>query len=189
MIKCETKRLILHECQDKDFEQFFTLNQDPDVMEYFPNIFSYQETIELITKIKNKFKSNGFGFYTCELKENQQFVGSIGLNIPDFNAHFTPCVEIGWRIHKKFWGQGIAVEAAQKCLEIGFTQFNLSEIVSFTAKNNKKSERVMQKLSMSNNQSEEFYHPQLAKDHPLCLHVLYRLTKANWDAQLKNINP
>ena len=91
-------------------------------------------------------------------KENHQFIGFIGLNTPDFEAHFTPCVEIGWRIAKEFWGQGLALEAAQKCLEIGFNEFNLSEIVSFTAITNKKSERVMQKLKMTHDDKDNFYH-------------------------------
>jgi 3-dehydroquinate dehydratase/shikimate dehydrogenase len=180
MIMYETERLILREWQDKDFEPFFVLNQDHDVMEFFPDVLSYQETIDLIAKFKNKFKVNGFSFYTCELKDTRQFIGSIGLNIPDFIAHFTPCVEIGWRVAKEFWGQGLAVEAAEKCLEIGFTQFNLDEIVSFTAKINTKSARVMQKLGMTYDESDDFYHPKLPKKHPLSLHVLYRIHKDQW---------
>lgn len=161
-------------------EPFSKLNQDADVMEFFPKIFNQQDTLELINKIKDKFKANGFGFYTVILKNSEQFVGSIGLNIPDFEAHFTPCVEIGWRVAKEYWGQGLAVEAAQKCLDIGFTEFNLNEIVSFTAKINKKSERIMQKLGMTHNIADDFCHSKLSKEHPLSLHVLYRITKSQW---------
>jgi RimJ/RimL family protein N-acetyltransferase len=185
MIHYETKRLILREWQDKDFEPFFALNQDLEVMRYFPNIFSHQETVELIDRIKNKFKANGFGFYSCELKETQQFIGSIGLNTPDFKANFTPCVEIGWRVAKEFWGQGLAVEAAKKCLEIGFNEYNLKEIVSFTAKINNNSQQVMQKISMTYDKSEDFYHPNLKPNHPLTLHVLYRMSKLQYQ-QINN---
>ena len=65
------------------------------------------------------------------------------------------------RIAKEFWGQGLALEAAQKCLEIGFNEFNLSEIVSFTAITNKKSERVMQKLKMTHDDKDNFYYDLL----------------------------
>lgn len=180
MILYETKRLILREWQDKDFEPFSKLGQNESVMEFFPKIFNQQDTLELISRIKDKFKANGFGFYTVVLKDSEQFVGSIGLNIPDFEAHFTPCVEIGWRVAKEYWGQGLAVEAAQKCLDIGFNEFNLNEIVSFTARVNKKSERVMQKLGMVHDVKGDFYHPKLEINHPLALHVLYRMPKSLW---------
>lgn len=183
MIYYETERLILREWQDKDFDPFFALNQDLEVMRYFPNIFSHQETVDLVTKIKIKFNINGFGFYSCELRDTGQFIGSIGLNVPDFSAHFTPCVEVGWRVAKEFWGQGLAVEASQKCLEIGFNQFGLDEIVSFTAKINHNSQRVMQKLGMTNNEAEDFEHPKLNSNHPLALHVLYRMSRSLWLAK------
>ncbi len=98
----------------------------------------------------------------------------------DSELLFTPGVEIVWRLAKEFWGQGFAVEVAQKCLEIGFNEFNLNEIIALTAKINKKSERVMQKLNMTHDESENFYHPKLPKEHPLSLHVLYRLIKDRW---------
>jgi RimJ/RimL family protein N-acetyltransferase len=177
MIIYETKRLILREWQDKDFGAFSKLNQDASVMEFFPKILNQQDTLKLINKIKDKFNANGFGFYTVILKKSEQLIGSIGLNTPDFKAHFTPCVEIGWRVAKAYWGHGFAVEAAQKCLDIGFNEFNLHEIVSFTAKINKKSERIMQKLGMIHNINDDFYHPELDINDPLALHVLYRLQK------------
>jgi RimJ/RimL family protein N-acetyltransferase len=186
MIYYETERLFLREWQDKDFEPFFALNQDVDVMRYFPNVFSHQETVDLVTKIKNKFRAHDFGFYSCELKNTGQFIGSIGLNVPDFSAHFTPCVEVGWRVAKEFWGQGLAVEASQKCLEIGFNQFGLDEIVSFTAKINTNSQRVMQKLGMTNNEAEDFHHPKLDHNHSLALHVLYRMPKSLWLSKNQN---
>ena len=179
----ETNRLILREWQDKDSEPFVKLNQDPDVMEFFPKLKTKDETIASITSIKNGFKEKYFGLYACELKDTHQFIGFVGLDIPVFEAPFTPCVEIGWRIAKEFWGQGLAVEAAHKCFEIGFNIFNLDEIVSFTAIPNKKSERVMQKLGMNHNEGENFYHPNLHNEHTLSLHVLYRLTKAKWMMQ------
>ena len=180
MIYYNTERLILRNWIDSDIEPFTKLNQDTEVMEYFPNILSAEETIALIEKIKNKFSMQGFGWYAAELKENHKFIGFIGLNIPDFKADFTPCVEIGWRLAHEYWGHGLAVEGAKKCLEIGFNEFNLNEIVSFTTKNNHRSERVMQKLGMIYDAASDFHHPKLASEHPLSLHVLYRITRLLW---------
>lgn len=173
----ETPRLILRQWQESDIEPFIQLNQNEEVMRYFPNTLSLDETMALIEKIKNKFAAQGFGWWATELKENHKFIGFIGLNIPDFETDFTPCVKIGWRLAHEYWGQGLTVEGAKKCLEIGFNELNLSEIVSFTTKDNYRSERVMQKLGIIRDVNFDFHHPKLALDHPLSLHMLYRLSK------------
>ncbi|MCC2645389.1 MAG: acetyltransferase [Burkholderiales bacterium] len=180
----ETKRLILRDWEEEDISQFIKMNQDSKVMEFFPAVLSSEESISLIEKIKSKFKVQGFGFYACELKESQELIGFVGLNIPDFKASFTPCVEIGWRIAYKFWGQGLAVEAAQKSLDIGFNEYNLNEIVSFTALVNKRSERVIQKLGMIRAPTHDFNHSELDPSHPLAKHILYRLRREDFKKHL-----
>ncbi|MCC2626290.1 MAG: acetyltransferase [Burkholderiales bacterium] len=181
-----TKRLILRNWREADTPGFIKMNQDPQVMEFFPTVLSSEESISLIEKIKSKFKVQGFGFYACELKESQELIGFVGLNIPDFKASFTPCVEVGWRIAYKFWGQGLAVEAAQKCLDIGFNEYNLNEIASFTALVNKRSERVMQKLGMTRDSAHDFIHLKLDPHHPLAKHILYRLRREDFIKHLKD---
>jgi RimJ/RimL family protein N-acetyltransferase len=110
------------------------------------------------------------------------FIGFAGLGVPRFEAHFTPCVEIGWRLAYDFWGFGYAREAASAALEFGFQQIGLEEIVSFTARQNSRSRRVMERLGMMRSAEDDFLHPLLAEDHPLRPHrsigshapVLYR---------------
>lgn len=173
----ETERLILRNWEAKDTAPFIKMNQDPKVMEFFPGLYSSEETIQSINNFKRSIEEHGYGMFACELKEDGQFIGFIGLMYRDFEASFTPCVEIGWRIIHEYWGKGLAVEAARKCLDIGFNEFNLGEIVSFTASVNKRSERVMQKLGMSRDPTHDFYHPKLESQHPLAWHILYRLGK------------
>ncbi len=171
----ETKRLILRTWQDSDIEPFVALNQDPKVMEFFPKPYTRMETIPMMNRCNLHFITHGYTLFACELKENHQLIGFVGLIHSDSNLPFAPCIEIGWRLAHEYWGQGLAFEAAQKCLEIGFNKFNLDEIVSFTAKGNKRSEQLMQKLGMVHDVMGDFYHPKIQKDHPLSLHVLYRL--------------
>lgn len=173
----ETSRLILRSWQDSDTEPFIKLNQDKEVRRYFPNLLTPEETIANINKIKNNFVTRGFSWYAVELKENHKFIGFIGLEVPSFETHFTPCIEIGWRLDREYWGQGLATEGALKCLELGFNEYNFNEIVAFTAKINKPSERVMQKLGMTYDPADDFYHPKLPKESPLCQHILYRIKK------------
>lgn len=175
----ETERLILREWEESDIEPFAKLNADPDVMEYFPSTLSTQETEEMVSRIKEKFAENGFGFWAVELKSTGDFTGFVGLNIPHYELPFSPCVEIGWRLSKEFWGKGIAVEAARAALKYAFSKLDQDEIVSFTTVDNRKSRSVMEKLGFSNTQ-ENFMHPLLPEDHPLREHVLYRLSKSDW---------
>jgi RimJ/RimL family protein N-acetyltransferase len=174
MNKIETSRLILREWQDQDLNEFAHINQDPKVLEYLPAPLSIQETAAWIDRIKKHFIENGFGLWAAKIKETGELIGYVGLSIPSFDAHFTPCVEIGWRLASKHWAKGYATEAAKKVLEIGFAELGLKEIVSFTVPANMRSIRVMEKIGMSRDLSGDFYHPKLPRDDALALHVLYR---------------
>lgn len=171
----ETERLILREWRESDLEPFARMGQDVKVMEFFPKLLTHAESAALIARIQAKFSQEGFCFFAVELKSTAEFIGFIGLSIPSFQAHFTPCVEIGWRLAAKYWGYGYASEGAQKCLEIGFKQLKLREIVSFAVKDNLNSIKVMQKIGMQQDLNGSFMHPSLAEDSPLAEHVLYRI--------------
>ena len=97
--------------------------------------------------------------------------------IPSFEAHFTPAIEIGWRLGSQFWNNGYATEAANAVLKYAFENLNLNEIVSFTTVENIRSRRVMEKIGLHRNLQDDFDHPKLDKSHALCRHVLYRILK------------
>ncbi len=105
-----------------------------------------------------------------------EFIGFIGLNGEDqisFPAPFTPAVEVGWRIAFEYWGKGYATEGAKAAL-------NLREIVSFTAVQNMRSRRVMERIGMHHDSRDDFDHPKLVEGHPLRRYVLYRLDTKEW---------
>jgi RimJ/RimL family protein N-acetyltransferase len=112
------------------------------------------------------------------------FIGFVGLSRPSFSAHFTPCVEIGWRLSHEHWGHGYATEAARAAAWDGFERVGLREIVSFTAVANQRSRRVMQLLGMHRLEHEDFDHPLLPQGHPLRRHVLYRLQRHEFERDL-----
>ncbi|MBL1435121.1 MAG: GNAT family N-acetyltransferase [Rhodobacteraceae bacterium] len=122
---------------------------------------------------------NGFGLFALHHKNSGAFLGFTGLTHPGYKTPFTPCVEVGWRLHRAAWGKGYAFEAAQACLNRAFKTLALSEIVSFTSRNNARSIALMQRLGMRSDPREDFEHPMLAKNHRLSWHVLYRLPKPN----------
>lgn len=98
MVEIETNRLILREWLPEDLPFFAAINQDPMVMECLLKPLTEEETAAMIEKIQKHFKQHGFGLFACTLKQNTNCIGFVGLNIPEFTAHFTPCVEIGWRL-------------------------------------------------------------------------------------------
>lgn len=182
----ETKRVILRDWLESDIEPYVTLNQDAEVLKYFPRLYSKEESIDDINEFKQQLVKYGYTIYACELKENHEFIGFVGL-YNRFDMPFSPCTEIGWRINKNYWGKGLATEAAIKCLDIGFNECGLDQIVSFTAKINKASERVMQKIGMFHDVKDDFMHYKVSNDHPLSAHVLYRITKEQFSPIAKNV--
>ena len=175
----QTQRLILRDWQQSDLESFARMNADTEVMKYFPVTLSRPESDALVERIKNHHQAYGFGLWVVEECSTGAFIGCIGLNVPTFQAHFTPTVEVGWRLAKTFWGKGYATEGARKVISYGFEVIGLIEIVSFTAQLNLRSIAVMKRLGMTHQESDDFDHPGLSSDHPLQRHVLYRLKRSN----------
>ena len=154
------------------------MNADPRVMRHFPSALSEQQSDLLAARINEHFAAHGFGLWAVEITGVAPFAGFIGLAIPKFEAHFTPCVEIGWRLAAEYWGNGYAPEGARAALAFGFKASE--EIVSFTVPENLASRRVMEKIGMTHEPSEDFDHPSLPEGHPLRRHVLYRLRRVDW---------
>lgn len=171
-----TERLGLRRWLPADTEAFIAMNSDAAVMQYFPQPLQPQQTLAMLQRIEDCFTTNHFGLYVAEEKHTQTFLGFTGFSIPNFNNFFTPCVEVGWRYRKEAWGKGFATEAAKACIDYGFTTLHFDRIVSFTAKINLRSEAVMQRAGMT--YVTDFKHPNIAKDHPLCTHVLYTISPA-----------
>lgn len=170
-----TERLILREWRDEDLAPFADLNADPLVMEHFPSALSREESDALAARIRANLAARGFGLWAVEVAGGAPFIGFVGLSVPAFEAPFTPCVEIGWRLARSAWGHGYATEAARAALAYGFTIVGLEEIVSFTAEGNLRSRQVMERLGMTRDPAEDFDHPRLAHCPRLVRHVLYRL--------------
>jgi RimJ/RimL family protein N-acetyltransferase len=168
---------VLRRWRDEDREPFATMNADPRVMEFLPAPLDRTASDSMIERISAHFAEHGFGLWAIEVPGEAAFVGYVGLLRPTFESHFTPCVEVGWRLAAGFWGRGIATEAARAAIEFGFEKLGLDEIVSFTVPANARSIRVMEKLGMTRSPDDDFDHPRMAEGHPLRRHVLYRLTR------------
>lgn len=156
---------------DDDTNDFIQMNQDPDVMKHFPKHFSEDESINMIERIKGEINEKRFGFFAVEHKETETFIGFIGLHEISFEDYFTPGVEIGWRLKKSYWNQGLATEGAKACLEYAINELKLDKVYSFTAEVNLPSKRVMEKIGMRFD--GHFDHPAVSEGSHLNPHVLY----------------
>jgi RimJ/RimL family protein N-acetyltransferase len=171
-----TERLVLRRWRETDRAPFAAMNADPVVMEFFPKLLTREESDDFVDRIEAAFEERGWGLWAVEVVDGGAFAGFVGLWPADFDADFTPAVEIGWRLDAPFWGRGYAPEAAKAALQFGFEELGLDEIVSFTAVINVKSQRVMQKIGMTSDPADGFDHPRPDVPERLRRHVLYRIS-------------
>lgn len=175
-----TRRLILRRWRKQDREPFAVMNADPEVMEHFPARLTRDESDALIDRLEAGFEERGFGLWALEIAETGQFIGFTGLSVPRFQAHFTPAVEVAWRLCRSSWGHGYASEAARRALGIAFEEVGLREVVSFTPVTNHRSQAVMQRIGMTHDPAGTFDHPSMKEGHPLRRHVLWRIPAERW---------
>jgi RimJ/RimL family protein N-acetyltransferase len=174
----QTKRLQLRRWLPEDREPFAKLNADTRVMEFFPGLLSRHQSDAVADRIEAHFQRHGYGFWAVEIPGVNPFAGFIGLGVPRFEAPFTPCVEIAWRVAADYWNRGYATEGARAALDFGFESLELEEIVSFTVPDNHRSRRVMEKIGMKHVADDDFDHPLLPEGHPLLRHVFYRVDRS-----------
>ncbi|MEM8745819.1 MAG: GNAT family N-acetyltransferase [Actinomycetota bacterium] len=174
-----TARLRLRRWVESDREPFARLNGDPVVMELFPSPLSSEQSDGFADRIDGHFEREGFGLWAVEVADGSdlagEFIGFTGLWPVGFDAHFTPAIEVGWRLASRSWGRGYAPEAARAAVADGFDRLGFDEIVSMTSVINHKSRRVMAKIGMTRDPADDFDHPSMAAGDRLERHVLYRI--------------
>lgn len=187
IIEIDTSRLRLRQWRQEDYPAFASMNADAQVMQYFPKVLSAEESNVLADKFNSMLFERSWGFWAVEIKDTKKFIGFVGLNEPDYKLPVTPCVEVGWRIAKEYWGNGFATEAANAALAVAFDQLDLPEVYSFTPILNTKSIAVMRRLDMVD-MLVEFEHPLVPVGNPLRTHVLYRIDKTIWMMRILDNN-
>jgi ribosomal-protein-alanine N-acetyltransferase len=170
-----TERLVMRGWRATDREPFAELNADPEVMEHFPERLTREQSDAFVDRIQAGFDERGWGLWALEV--DGAFIGYTGLQPVSFDAHFTPAVEIGWRLARGAWGHGYASEAARAAAAFAFAELELEldELVSFTTTANTRSQAVMRRIGMTHDPADDFDHPNLPHGHAMQRHVLFRL--------------
>jgi len=166
------EQIALRQWRDSDLEPYAAMNADPEVMRYFPSLLSREQSEASLARQCSLIERRGWGLWALDVDGN--FGGFIGLAIPGFEAPFMPCVEVGWRLRREYWGRGLAYRGALQALDYGFNILKLPEIVSFTAAVNAPSRKLMDRLSFVHDAASDFQHPSIPEGHQLRHHVLYR---------------
>ncbi|MEL6625728.1 MAG: GNAT family N-acetyltransferase [Bacteroidota bacterium] len=171
----KTQRLGLRNWEMADLEAAVEMNSDPEVMRFFPKTHDRKASIGMIEKFQKHFDARGFTYFAVDELEGEKALGFVGLFYQEYEAPFTPCVDIGWRLRKQFWGKGYAPEAAQACLGFAFSTLDLQVVVATTPSINLPSRRVMEKIGMV--YQGEYLHPKVPNPHSLQPSVWYKIEK------------
>ncbi|MBW9332706.1 GNAT family N-acetyltransferase [Herbaspirillum sp. RU 5E] len=173
-------RVVLRRWRAEDREALAAINADPVAMQHFPQRLTRAESDALADKAEDHFVQHGFGPWALEIPGVSEMAGVVGLMQVGFEAHFTPAVEISWRLAPALWGRGYVTEAARCALDFGFLKLALPRIVAFTVPANARSLAVMQRLGMRSEMKDDFLHPRLPAGHALSLHRLYQIDQGTW---------
>lgn len=169
----ETERFILRGWRDADRTPFAAMGRDPEVMEHLGPLSSREEADAAVDRQMLFQQTLGHCFWAIERKADGAFLGFCGLKpgVPD-----TPIgddIEIGWRLARAYWGQGVAREAAEASLAWGFANLPAPRIIAITTIGNIRSWGLMERLGMARRPDLDFMHPILADDDPLKPHITH----------------
>lgn len=129
----ETERLTLKPIIESNFDRLFELYSNKNVMKYIYDgeIFSKKTAREKIAGFVQHWHKYGFGFWMMYLKNKQEAVGYIGFRyFEDDRKEFKNKIELGYIIDKPYWGRGYAKEGIQACVQAGFNNYNILQILA-----------------------------------------------------------
>ncbi|MBH5333527.1 GNAT family N-acetyltransferase [Streptomyces pactum] len=150
MVTLRTPRLILRRWREADIGPMAAVNADPEVMRWIRDgsVRDEQQTRASVRAWESEWESRGFGLFAVEIRSTGELAGFTGLSVPGYLPEILPAVEVGWRLGRAHWGQGLATEAAVAAVRFAFEGRGLDRIVSVAQVGNDASERIMSKLGM-----------------------------------------
>jgi len=171
----ETDRLGLRNWKKSDLNAMSRINNDPEVMHYFPAVQDKNTTHAFLQRMQNQIADKGYGYFAAVLKEEQRLIGFIGISAQNYKAPFTPCVDIGWRLDKSYWGKGLANEGGKACLDYAFRQMEIRRLYAIVPGVNRASLSVAKKIGLQYHSS--FNHPAIDLNSPLNPCLVYYLDR------------
>lgn len=171
----ETERLILRPWREADVAPFHAMGQDAEVMRFIGPLASPAEARGAYERMTACQAEHGYCFWAVERRADGAFMGFCGLKPGKWPLEHE--VEIGWRLAREAWGQGLAREAAEASLAWGWAHLDAPTIAAITVPANTRSWGLMERLGMTRFPDEDFDHPDVPDGSPLKRHILYRISR------------
>lgn len=173
----ETQRLIIREILPSDCDDMLELHSDPEVHRYLGNktITNHDKIVETIHWLRKQYDTYGVGRWAMIDKRSNEFIGWTGLEMvtKEINNHKN-FYDLGYRLMKKYWGQGYATESAFASVDYAFTKLHVSEIFAIADVDNVGSNKILKKVGLKF--IETF-------DLEGVMHNWYKLEEADYDQQ------
>jgi RimJ/RimL family protein N-acetyltransferase len=171
----KSERLGFRNWVENDIAKMAKISADPEVMEYFPTTASVSQTEEFVNRMMKMYDEKSYCYYAVDRLSDSKFIGFIGLCDQTYESPFTPCIDIGWRLDKEFWGMGYATEGAKQCLEYAFNELKINDVKAVATLINIKSISVMKKIGMV--RVLDFDHSKMLDNARLKKCVCYEIKK------------
>ncbi|WP_353162237.1 GNAT family N-acetyltransferase [Myroides odoratus] len=176
-VNIETERLLIRPLLSTDVEGMFDLDSNPEVHQYLGNhpVQSKEEIVEVLAFIQQQYVDNGIGRWAIIDRATQDFIGWTGFKYvtEETNGHLH-YYDLGYRLRQKYWGKGLATEAARACLAYGFNQLDFQEVFAMADCANDGSNAILTKLGFT--RMETF-------DLDGIPHFWYQLDKASFEGK------
>ena len=167
----QTPRLVLREIESTDVDALAAVYADPETMRFFTGARSRERAAADISWARDQYARAGFAFYATVLRETGVFVGRCGLLPQVLNE--TRELEVAYMLDRRYWGQGLATEAARALRDYAFRTTTQTRVISIIAPGNARSIRVAERNGMRFVRDIWF---DGARDR------LYEITRAEWSA-------
>ena len=142
----ETERLVLRRMEMSDADNLMGIFSDPVAMRYYPATKSRDEAEAWVRWTLDSYKIHGFGLWVAILKETGEFAGQCGLTVQTVEGKEE--VEIGYLFLRRFWGRGLATEAAIAARDHGFA-LGYRRLISIIDPRNLPSRRVAERTGLT----------------------------------------
>ena len=143
----QTERMVLRQMEMGDVDDLMGIFSDPVAMCYYPNTKSRQEAEEWVRRVQKSYRDHGFGLWVAVLEDSGELAGQCGLTVQSVEG--IDEVEIGYLFLRKFWGRGLATEAAMAVRDHGFHTLGYERLVSLIDPGNLASRRVAEKVGLT----------------------------------------
>ena len=143
----ETPRLVLREMTLDDLDFVAAMLAHPEVMRFYPKRYSRAEAEVWLNRQLTRYARHGHGLWLVVEKAGGEPVGQIGLLIQNIGG--VDEKEVGYLLHRPYWGRGLATEAAAACCDYAFTRFDRARVFALIRPENEPSQRVAQRLGMT----------------------------------------